>query len=347
MPHLPRRFRSLSSLTTKSRRHEVPSAAADNSTDQPISVVPLFQDADLPTSPRITGITSCVRVLVFGLLCLLLLPGCVARPTTPTPYTGPTDPLPVLVNKINQNNHKLATLFANAYIEANIVHQGKTRFVNTEGDLFVRKPRELLLRGRKVFDKVFEIGSTPDRYWLSIYLDENTRRWGYYRNVAKTPSDAIAIRPDLIGQVLGISDINTDLLQPPIPTMTFNTDIRVYMVEWHWPLGDGWFTEKAIWYDLTTHLPRKVIVFDTHGRPVLRANLSKHQPVQSPNLPRDQWPLIATVLDLYFPETGSYMTLKLSDPALSNQSGNPKEGSLIWRDDPALKEIQIDEPISK
>jgi hypothetical protein len=41
------------------------------------------------------------------------------------------------------------------------------------------------------------------------------------------------------------------------------------------------------------------------------------------------------------------MTIKLSDPALTNQAGNPKEGTIVWREDPALKEIQIDEPAAK
>lgn len=294
------------------------------------------------------GRLSRSSVLPFAILAafLTVLPGCLAKPKALPPYVGPTDSLPVLVGKINENSRRIPTLYASAYIEANIVLQGKTRFVNTEGDLFIRKPRELLLRGRKIFDKVFEIGSTADRYWLSIYLDENTRRWGYHRNVNKMPSHSIPVRPDLIGQVLGISDVETDLLKTPVPTLTFNNDMHVYMLAWHSRLEDRWYTEKEVWYDLTSRLPRKVLLFDPNGRVVLRANLSEHKPVEC-DLPRDQWPLIATAFDLYFPETGSYMTLKLSEPALTNQAGNPKEGSLIWRDDPSLKEIQIDETPSK
>jgi len=293
------------------------------------------------------GFRGRVWTLMSVLAAGVALGGCSGKGRPLPPYTGPTEPMSAVVAKINANNSRLPTLYARCYIEADIVHKGKSRFVNTEGDLFVRKPNELLLRGRKVLEKVFEMGSTADRYWLSIYLDENTRWWGYHRNAGKAGTDTISVRPDLVGEVLGTGQVNTDFNALPAPTMTFNNDLRVYMIAWHAKKADRWVTEKEIWYDLGTCLPRKVLLFDENGRVILRANLSEHQAADASPLPRDQWPVMATMYDLYFPETGSDMTMKLSDMVLRNEGGHPREGTIVFREASELKEIQIDEQVAE
>jgi hypothetical protein len=237
----------------------------------------------------------------FGLLSALVLlgtAGCASRAKPLPIYTGPTEPLPVVLEHIETNNKSLPTLFAQTYIEANIVDdKGKSHFVNTGGAVLIRKPRELLLVGRKdLAGKVFELGSTPDVFWLTIYLDENTRWWGHYRNVDKPCMGQIPVRPDLVGEVLGIGDINLDFNQPPVPTLTFNNDLDVYMVAWNAKGPGFWYTEKVIYYDRKTLLPRKVLLYDQNGRVVLRANLSQHQPVAIPDLPQEKWPRIATFM---------------------------------------------------
>jgi hypothetical protein len=274
-----------------------------------------------------------------------IMAGCGPKaPLAPAGYYGRTLAMAEVIEKINQNNQAIPTLYAKHYTEASIIDKkGKTRFVNTGGDVFVRKPRELLMRGKKdPFGKVFEIGSTPERFWLTVYVDEPTRWWGYYRNVGKPCVQDMPLRPDVIGEVLGIGNINTNFNAVPVPTMRFNNDLDVYMLTWQTKLADRWYTEKEIWYDRKTLLPRKVLLFDPNGRIILRANLDRHRGVEAPNVPRERWPVVATAYELFFPDTRSTMKIELSDLVLINKAGHPREGTIVFKEDPEAKEIQID-----
>lgn len=291
------------------------------------------------------------KSFLFSVLALFFV-GCGGAPKAPVGWYGPTDSIDVVVQKMNANNHAIPTLYARHYLEANIVdrERKKTNFVNASGDLFLFKPRDLLLRGKKdAVGNIFELGSTRDQYWFSVFVEEPTQWWGNYRNVGKKCSRDIPIRPDLIGEVLGVGDISANLVEPPVPTMRFNNDLDVYMFVWSGRLADRWYAEKEVWYDRATYRPRKVLLFDRNGRIVLRADLSGHKQVQVAGLPQAQWPWIATSYDLFFPETLSTMTLTLSDMALTTKNGNPKPGTIVFkeasRDD--MKVIQIDEDCEK
>lgn len=283
-----------------------------------------------------------LRASILTVAVLLLSGGC-ARQAPPPVYRGPTLTLTQVVEQINRNNQAIPTLYAQVSLEADIVDKGRSRFINTGGDIFVRKPRELLLRGKKpAMGKVFEMGSTQDRYWLTTYVDDATRWWGHYRNIGKPCAGQMPIRPDLVGEVLGIGDVSPDFLQPPLLTMTFNNDVDVYMLNWHSRAADRWITEKSIWYDRETLLPRKVLLYDANGRPILRANLSNHKAVQTDAEPPARRPVIATDYQLFFPDSGSRMTLRLSDMRLQNQGGHPRQGTIVFREEPDATEIQID-----
>ena len=282
-----------------------------------------------------------------------LLAGCNTPVQRRDVYTGPTLPLDQLVARINQNNQDLPSLFARHTLEANIVHEGKTRFVNADGDLFVRKPRELYLRARKgPITKVFELGSTPELFWFTEYVDENTKWWGRYVNVGKPCAKEMPVRPDLFGEVLGVNDLDPNLLNEPLPTLQYNNDLDVYMLSWHARVRPGvsgperFATEKQVFYDRATLLPRKVLLFDVNGRVVLRANLSDHAPVEVEGRPREQWPRVATHYDLLFPDTGSTMNVRLTDVSLRTGNGQPREGmisTIASRTDADVnQEIQID-----
>ena len=279
-------------------------------------------------------------------LSLLVVAGCIPKPVTPKGYYGPTESMVEVARRINANNQAIPTLFARiSYIDINIVDPKtrKSTFVNADGTLFVRKPRELLLRGRKAVQDAFEIGSTDDRYWLSVPLQEDTMWWGWYRNIGKPCAAEMPIRPDAVGEVLGIGDIGADLLQLPAPVMRFNNDLDVYMITWQEKTPDHWYATREIWYDRATLRPRKVLLFDRNGRDVLRANLSEHVQVQLPGKTPEQLPWIASNYDLFFPETGSTMAMRLADVALVSRTKHPREGTIRFPEQPNVsKVIQID-----
>jgi hypothetical protein len=284
-----------------------------------------------------------------ALALLALLGGCapVDRVREETrAHWGPTYTLQELVSRVNQRNAALPTLYARHYIEASIYNPDRDRFsfLNAEGDVFVLQPRDLLLRGRKdVFGEVFQIGSTRERYWMSVFEGDDTMWWGWYRNIGRPCAGAMPIRPDAMGEVLGVGQIQTDLKVDPIPTMRFNNDLAMYMVTWAAEAPTHWYTEKEIWYAHETLLPVKVLLFDRNGRIVLRADLSQHQPVDVAGTDADQRPMVATYYDLFFPETRSTMQMRLSDLALQTRTGQPKPGMIQFPAEPGVsKVIQID-----
>ena len=269
----------------------------------------------------------------------------------PVGYWGPTDPMAALVAQVNANNQAIPTLYARQEIQADLYDKSRNKafYVNSSGDVFLRKPRELLLRGRHdLAGKIFEIGSTPEVFWFTVYGKQDERYWGHYRNLGKPCMEEMPVRPDLIGEVLGITEINTNFLEPPFPTMRFNHDMDAYMLIWNARVPTQFYAQKEIWYDRKSYLPVKVILYDFDGRVLVRANLTNHRPVEVADQPQEKWPRIATSYSLMFPQSKSTMLLKLSDMALLSKSGHPRAGTIVFKDDPEVsKVIQVDEACEK
>lgn len=293
------------------------------------------------------------RLLIFGLL--LALAGCggktAQRQRGDPPYFGPTETMVQVVEQINANNVPLRSLWARTDIEAELVEpdKGKRTTVIANGLLVHRKPSELRMSGNKdPLGRVFDLGSDGERFWMISKVPDNERMWwGHYRNVGKPCAGEIPIRPDLLLEVLGVSDVGPEFLQSPAPTMRFNPDADAYMLVWIMPAPDGgperWVAQKEIWYDRQTKLPSAVLLFDRHGRVVLRAYLSRHAPVAVEGLPRERWPRVATDYRLFFPDTGSKMWLSLTDMQTENR-GAPNDRTFAFPDRPGVAEvIQIDE----
>lgn len=292
-----------------------------------------------------TGVIVAASLSAAGCKC----PECPkARPWDGSPLVD----MRTVIARVNENNRQLPTLYAQHYLEANIVDPktGKKQFINSGGDLFVLKPRDLLLRGKKdPIGLIFEMGSTADRYWFTAYADQDTQWWGYHRNAGKDCVRDMPVRPDLVGEVLGVGEIAGNLLDAPaVPTMRFNPDWSVYMVTWASRGPDQWYAEREIWYDQKTFLPLAVILFDRKGAVILRAHLSGHGPVEIASVPEADRPKIATFYDIYFPQTKSTMTIRLSDVALTTKNGNPKAGTIRFPEDPGVQRVvQIDEDCDK
>jgi hypothetical protein len=142
-----------------------------------------------------------------------------------------------------------------------------------------------------------------------------------------------------------VNVIPENFTQLPAPVMRFNNDADAYMFIWNGKLPDRWVAVKEVWYDRRTLLPRLVLLFDENGRIVLRAYLSNPRRVKVENLPEDQWPMVATEYRLYFPDSGSTLSLHLTDVALHGPHNVPNDRS--FRFDPertgTSKVIQLDE----
>jgi len=252
-----------------------------------------------------------------------------------------------VVQGINANNRKLPSIWCRQDMEASIVDdKGKRHNEILSGNLLYRGPRDLLIVATKdPVGRVFELGSNDDVYWMSIKVGPDTAWWGRYKNLGKPCSEPIPIRPDLIVQVLGVTVLAEDFNQLPAPVMRFNPDADAYMFIFNAKLPDRWVAVKEVWYDRATLSPRLVLLFDENGRIVLRAYLSNHRKVKLENAPEDQWPTMATQYQLYFPDSGSKLSMQLADVALNGPRGVPNDRSFRFSPDRTgtSKVIQLDE----
>jgi hypothetical protein len=263
-------------------------------------------------------------------------------------YRGPTEPMRQVVGEINENNKAVPSLWARHYFEGNIVDdRGKSHFVNADGVLLMLKPGEVRLVANKEFaGRIFDLGTDGERFWMSVPVEVDTMWWGFNRNIGRPCARGIPIQPQGILEVLGVGEFDANLNQPPVPVMRFNPDNDSYMFVWSRPLSDRWAATKEVWYDRATKRPKMVLLFDENGRVVLRAYLYDHQQVEVAGRAREQWPWVAARYRLFFPDSGSKITLTLRDMQIQTEEGIPDDRSFRMPDPKKAgvsKVVQIDE----
>jgi hypothetical protein len=272
--------------------------------------------------------------------------GCPPKASQRKMYLGPTEPMRDVVQAINQNNDRLPSMWSRGYFEASIVDRGKSHFVNGDLLMLYRRPDDLRIVGKKdIAGTVFEVGSNRDRYWLRVGGDADTLWHGAHANVGNVDPKQIPIPPALILEVLGIGSIDTNFREPPVPVMRFNNDSDAYMLLWTVPLTDRWAAQKEVWFDRSTKLPQKVLLYDANGRVVLLADLSDHKPVEVAGVPEDQWPKVAAKYRLYFPDTDTTVSFELDRPLLKSGAA-PNDRSFAFPEEGggANQVINVDEP---
>src|SRR5438067_1134874 len=185
------------------------------------------------------------------------------RQVAPRFYRGPTEAISQVIADVNNNNKKLTTLWARGAFRA-WVPDDKKRLHYVDGDLILqyRKPQDLRLIATKVgIGTVIDLGSSDRYFWCIVKPEVDTIWFGDYTKPVNAHVE-IPIRPDLILDVLGIGDIDQNLLAQPMPVMKFDNEQDVYTITWHRRLPDRLAAEKEIWYDRKTKLPVRVLLYD-------------------------------------------------------------------------------------
>ena len=290
----------------------------------------------------------CASVFICGSFLL----GCRSKnSSTSIADFGPTESMDDVVAAVNANNAKLPTLWASIrdvrveFTDDN----GKPQKEKLDGGvmLYRQQPRSVRLNGDKlVVGNVMELGSNEQNYWLAIKEGPDTAWWGRHEHVGSECSRPIPINPAMLTEVLGVTMFNPNFAQAPAPVMRFNYDKNAYTFIWVVPAGDRFLATREVWYDRKTKLPTLVVLYDASGRVSLRAYLMRHEPVEIENVPRDQWPSVATEYDLFFPETRARLLLRLDRLKLTNK-GAPSNATFNFSPDPrrlgVSKVIQLDE----
>lgn len=284
--------------------------------------------------------------------CLLILSlsafACCPKPPVvraKQPYYGPTEPLEAVVDRVNGNNARLPTLWSRHDFQAWIVDdKKKTTYVDGDGELQYRWAGDFRLNCKKAgLGDVMTLGTNGDTYWLTVRPEVDTMWWGRTQYVGSPCAQVLPLDPTLVAQVLGVGRIDTNFLALPAPVLRFNHDEDAYMVTWNVQAPTHWATQREVWYDRSSLMPVRVMLYGDRGRVLLRADLAGHVPVTT-DKDADTGAKVATTYTLSFPDSGSTMILRLRDPLLS-RNGFPKEASFVLpiRRPGVAKVIQVDE----
>ncbi|HVT88291.1 MAG TPA: hypothetical protein VHD56_05530 [Tepidisphaeraceae bacterium] len=261
---------------------------------------------------------------------LFVLNGCtITNERQPARYFGPTQTMQQVIATVNANNSLIPTLHGKGSFEATIKFEGESHYVNGDILLLYGQPVSLRLVGKKVTNNVFDIGSNGDIYWVIAYPPVDKMWWGHHDR-PRVADVELPISPQSLVEVLAVQSIPIDLLHEPAPVMRFNNDYDAYMIVWNELLSDRWIAHKEVWYDRKTKLPMNVLLFDENGRVVVRAYLSKYKPVEIEGAPKERGPMVATYFQLMFPDTGSKMTIDLSDHVALKFKNAPTGASFVF-----------------
>lgn len=264
-------------------------------------------------------------LLLASCLALPFAGGCLPRggapAAKPLSYFGPTDSLPTLVQKINENNQKIPTLWCRFSYDVEL-HDPQTHKVESaaddDGKLMYRAPGEFrFLANKTALGRVIDMGINDERFWLvsTPPKGDDQMWWGNVGPERPVEGSEIPIRPESLLQVLAVSTFNADLTAEPAPVLRFNNDADAYMLVFVCKTDTRYLAVREVWYDRQTLQPTAVLLFDANGRIALRAYLRNHQPISTGALPA---PKMATDYDIYLPESGSKLHLTLRDLRLSH-----------------------------
>ena len=290
--------------------------------------------------------------LPFSIL-LLLLFGCHPKnPPTPKGHFGPTEPMDDVVATINQNNTKLPTLWADIrdiriqFTDDNNKRQDE----KLDGGvlLYRQQPRSLRLNGDKlVLGNVMQLGSNEEVYWLA-----HQGRPGH-RLVGAPPKCRQGVQPadpDPAGDADGGArhhHVRHELRR----AARAGDALQQRPGRLHVHLGRA---ARAIALSRRARSgttagpssPSSSSSTATRGASSFARICTGHKPVEVENAPREQWPSVATEYDLFFPETGAKLNLRLGQVKLKNK-GAPSQATFNFSPDArrlgVSKVIQLDE----
>jgi hypothetical protein len=279
------------------------------------------------------------RLAIAVIACLGIISGCAGSKPAAPPNENRLNPpglmtMEAVVHAINANNDRIPTLWSTLNYSVTILDKGQAHSVSSDdGVLMYRRPSGFRLVGKKEFvGTVFDMGSNAGEFWLEVVPGTNRMWWGKYADLANLNSDRlpIPIRPDLVMQVLPVAPINTNFNEQPVPTMRYDNATDAYVFVFNVKAPDRWLAEKQVSYDRATLRPRRIVLYDASGRPVLKAALSMDVRVRMPGGSPNDWPVVPGDYKLFFPDSGSSMEFSLKDVRLEQRRGRvvfPNPGS--------------------
>lgn len=314
---------------------------------------------------------TAVALLVAG---VGLAAGCRSRPAPAVPvrptYDGPLLTVEQVVAELAERAGAVRTVWARHDYVVRLLERTRTgervRTFDGDGVLLLRKPpagsaaptpMELRLQGSKdVLGTVFDLGSNRERAWLVLYADIDTMYWTTLGDADTFDADEGAgdsvdparmpARPELLAEVLGVSDWSTDLTRYPTPVMRYESDADAYVLTLVEPAPTGLHLigRREYWVDRGTLEVRRVVLRGRDGREVVRSELADYGEVEDVRGGRAAsggsggTGRLARDITVAFPQSGT--TIRLTLRSVSARRGAlPSDASFRFPDPPPVQRV--------
>ncbi|MFQ5423835.1 MAG: hypothetical protein ACE5F9_07625 [Phycisphaerae bacterium] len=154
-------------------------------------------------------------------------------------------------------------------------------------------------------DRVMQIGSNADDYWVWIEPELGMMRWGRHRHVGKPCAEHLAIRPDQVAAALGVGDLRSPAAGVIGPARVYG---KTYdkLVYWRVVPDGGYVVDHEYWVDrVRPYLIRVVLFRDGFGRRAMSAFLDDYRPAW------DGGPLFAHHINIDWPQDDGKFTMRI------------------------------------
>ncbi len=221
-----------------------------------------------------------------GLLLLLALPllaGCPdGKSGGPTREPLTDEPLSAVVAAINENVRAMNFLLRAGGVSASgrmVAADGHHESIEANGTLYFRRPRSLYLELSHTLAGKLELGSNNREFWYWEQLEHGRYYTGHHGRALTGGASPLALRPDHLVDILGMSELPEDASAPGSPTFVVSGDR--YLVEFY-ETGEGGRLYKARTLFIERRKPylvRWIIYYSQEGRQIMQADLENYDQV--------------------------------------------------------------------
>jgi len=196
---------------------------------------------------------------------------------------APTDdvPMDVVVARVNLNSAAMDFLLkAGAGSASGEFKRGDRReSFQLTATLLYRKPRNLYIKMEHLLGGTIEAGSNDEEFWFWEKTDKPRYLWGRHEFMTEDLEPDMPFRPDLLAEVLGLSELPTDTRGPAGPTFRVGSNCYELMFLKS-DSNKQLYNARAIHVDrFPPFLIRSITYFRRNGHALMHAKLSDYRQV--------------------------------------------------------------------
>jgi hypothetical protein len=255
-----------------------------------------------------------IRLGLVACLCLTMLAGC--NHDLPVTEILPRNQL---IARHNTRAEAIGMIRAKCHIEARIAKldeqgkpiDGKVDTYSLDGNLLLRKPRDLYLVGKAFSDPQFGLHSNAEMYWWWVKPGESVEYRGRYDGPA---AKRLPIRPDYLIRGLGIHRLPDDMwlfLRGREDDILQTLDVDLVSLVASGRIRVSPYVVQEIRLERVNHLPQEVRLYDSLGEPLVVTRLGKYKEVDGQMVP--------TEIEYHFVPVDWTFKLSLKDISLTRE----------------------------